>query len=181
MSNNNFYGDAMWDDLVIPATLVNPAGSPNPPSIDPTDGTLVFVNGVDVTVTLIYQLPHCWKVGTDVSFHIHWKKATGGANVPLWQMKYKWTNIGDTEVAYTALASGIESVPNSDTVGKHALMSFPTSTGLISGAGKTISSVLNIWLQRTTVGDTFGGTCNLISADLHIQKDGNGSRQMLIK
>ncbi len=177
MAYNPYLGDAMWDDIVMTASLINPAGSPTPPTIDPTDGTLVFVNGVDVTVTLIYQLPHSWKEGTDISFHIHWKKTTGGANVPQWQMKYKWTNIGDTEVAFTSLVSGTESVTNNDIVGKHALLSFP----LITGTGKKLSSVLNVWLQRTGAGDTFGGTCNLISADCHIRKDGNGSRQMLIK
>ena len=182
MAYRELYGDAMWDDLVIPATLVNPVGSPSPPTIDENDGTLLFKNGVDNTTALIFQLPHSWRVGTDVSFHIHWAKTTSASGTVNWQMKYKWGNIGDVMGAYSILYGGIESIPNSDTAEKQALMSFPTATGLMSRTGKTLSSILNVWLQRTgTSGDTYGADARLISADLHIQKDGNGSRQMLIK
>lgn len=179
---NPYLGDGMWDDLVIPASLINPSGSAAPPSIDDADGTLLFSNTADNTVAIIFQLPHSWKEGTDVSFHIHWAKTTSAAGNVNWQVKYKWCNIGATFDAYTVLYSGVVSVPDSNIAERQALQSFPTATGLISGSGKKISSILNVWLQRTTGGtDTYGAPTRLISADLHIQKDGNGSRQMLIK
>ena len=94
-----------------------------------------------------------------------------------WQMKYKWANIGDVMPAFSALSDGTEVIPNSDTVDKHALLEWTP----IDGNGKTLSSMLCVYLVRTAAGDTFTGDVNLYEIDIHYQIDSLGSTSELIK
>ena len=164
-----------WDDLRAPASGINPAGQISPPSVNAADGSLTF--STSDAVCAWFQLPHAWKEGTDLNPHIHWSKTTSASGTVNWQIKYKWFNIGDVAGAFSSLNSGIDQVPNSDIADKHALMTFP----IFSGVGKTISSMVCIYLVRTTSGDTYGADVNLYEIDLHYERDSNGSSQIYIK
>ena len=165
-----------WEDMRAPASAINPAGSLAPPTVDNTDGSLVFSKGKIVTLWL--QLPHSWKEGTELRPHLHWTKTTTGAGLPNWQMKYKFANAGEVLTAFTSLTSGVEGVPNSNTVDKHAIFRFPA----IDATSKKISSMLCVVLQRTNnAGDTYAGDVKLLEFDIHYQVDTAGSRQEYIK
>ena len=166
-----------WDDLRAPATGINPAGSAASATVDTEDGSLLFANGQVQTVAITFQMPHTWKVGTDVSFHIHWCKTTAAAGTVKWQAKYKWTNIGDVIPPFSAFSDGTEAIPNSDIANKHAIFEFTDYFGV----GKTISSQITIVLQRNTTGDTYGATVKLLEADIHYQVDSFGSGQEYVK
>ena len=66
-----------WDDLVIPAIGINPAGVAGAATFDTNDGTLVFSKGS--TAACQFQMPHKWKQGSDIYLHIHWHKTTPNA------------------------------------------------------------------------------------------------------
>lgn len=169
-----------WDDLRAPSSAINPAGSAAAATVDTEDGSLIFSNGQVQTVAISFQMPHAWKVGTDVSFHIHWCKTTSAAGTVKWQVKYKWTNIGDVIPAFSAFADGTEAIPNSDTANKHAIFEFTD----FAGTGKTISSQLTVVLQRLSSGggaDTYAAPVKLLEADLHYQIDSFGSKEEYVK
>lgn len=168
--------DTVWEDLRTPASGINPSGSPSAATPNTTDGSLTFAKG-NVAIAW-FQMPHQWKMGTDIHLHIHWSKATTHNGSVHWQMKYKWGNIGDVMPAFSLLADGVEIVPNSNIVDKHALLTFTAVPGL----GKTLSSMICVYLSRTNDGnDTFTGNCNLYEIDLHYEIDTLGSQEELIK
>jgi hypothetical protein len=165
-----------WDDLRGPANGINPTGSPSAATPNTADGSLTFAKG-NVAIAW-FQMPHNWKLGSNIVIHIHWSKSTTNAGVCNWQMKYKWGGIGEVMPAFSELAKGTEVIPNSNTVDKHALMSWPE----VSGNGKTLSSMICVYIARINDGDdTFTGAGNLYEIDIHYQIDSMGSRQELIK
>lgn len=168
--------NAEWDDLRAPANGINPVGSLSPATPNTSDGSLTFGKGN--VICAWFQMPHSWKVGTDIHVHIHWSKQTTDGGVVNWQMKYKWANPGDVMPDFSVLASGTEVVSNSNTVDKHSMFGWDA----ISSVGKKLSSMICIYLIRTNDGnDTFTGDANLYEIDIHYQVDSHGSRQELIK
>jgi len=171
----NIGGEVVWDDLRAPASGLNPAGSISPPSVNTADGSLTFATANAVGVW--FQMPHDYKEGSDISVHCHWSKSTSAAGAVNWQIKTKWLNIGAVDPGFSSLASGTEAVPNSDTAGKHAITEF---TDLV-GTGKTLSSMVCVYLVRTAAGDGYGTTVSLYEIDVHYQRDTLGSRQEYVK
>jgi hypothetical protein len=166
-----------WDDLRSPASAINPAGSAAAATVDQEDGGLIFANGAVQTIATWFQMPHAWKEGSDIYLHVHWHKLATGTmtGTVKWQTKYEWTNIGATRAGFSAFADGSESVPNSNIALKHAMFHFP----VISGAGKTKSSMICVVLQRLSSGagaDTFGANAKLLEIDIHYQVDKFGSQ-----
>lgn len=163
-----------WDDLKAPATAINPTGSPSPATPSTTDGSLLFGASPTNVVVVWFQLPHDYVEGSNIRVHIHWAKAsaspmTGTVN---WQMQYKWANVGDIMPSFSSLITAEEKVANKDTAELHALASF----GEVAGTGKTISSMICIYLQRTT-GDTFAGDAKLFEIDIHYQRNIYSSKE----
>lgn len=170
------WSDTFWDDLVVPATLVNLAGPPAAPAYNAIDLTVDFSSSAINTVQFVYQLPHAWKEESNVHFHIHaFPSNTNGGNV-VWEWKWRWTSIlgvagaWDTSSAPEAM-SGVED--------RHAYMAAKT----IPGAGHTISSILQVQLQRlgNDGADSFTGLVQMLSADVHFERDRPGSRQETVK
>lgn len=165
-----------WDDLRASASGINPSGSLAPPIVDSSDGSLVFSKGKIISVWL--QLPHTWREGSELKPHIHWVKTTTGIGLPNWQIKYKFANAGEVIPAFTSLMGGVEGVPNSNIVNKHAIFAFPS----IDATGKLISSMLCVVLQRTNdANDTYTGDVKLLELDIHYQVNSDGSKQEYIK
>ena len=169
-----------WDDLRSPASAINPAGSAAAATVDQDDGNLVFTNGQTQTVAVLFQMPHAWKVGSTISFHIHWSKTTSASGTVKWQAKYRWYNIGAVKGSFSAFVDLTETVANADTADLHALAETPDW----AGTGKTISSMIEVVLQRLSSGgsaDTYGAAVKLAEVDLHYQLDGFGSYLELTK
>ena len=166
--------DSAWTDLTYPASLINPVGSASPPLIEDSTSYLLFANAAVNTVAIVFQLPHDYKVGSEIRFHVHWCKATASAGEVYWQTKYKWTSIGAVSIGWSSLTPGAVSVSHSDLAYKHSINSWPAW----DGTGKGISSLVTIWLERTGTdgaNDTYGSPAKLMSVDLHYQRDSFGS------
>lgn len=162
-----------WDDLVGVATGINPAGSPSPPGVDTTDGGLLFASGATNIVAVILQLNHQYIEGENIDFHIHWCKTTSAVGTVLWEISYTWANNGAAFGAFSVFAAGTVKVADGDTADQVAIREWTP----IAGAGKTISSILKVRLQRRSSGgaDTYGANAKLLSCDAHIPKETLGS------
>jgi hypothetical protein len=166
-----------WEDLRFPATAINPAGAPSAMVFDTTNIGFTAGAGGTQVIAIIGQMPHSWKVGSDIHPHIHWEPITTNTGDVLWRLEYKWTNIGDTEPANFTTVDVLDA--GDGTALKHQLASFTA----LSGAGKTLSSILSMKISR--IGgdgtDTFTGDALLKEFDIHYESDTLGSRSELSK
>lgn len=162
-----------WDDVRVPMDIVKLGASA------PTWGTLgtgldvlQFSHSQDNYVSFVCQLPHGYKVGSDIYPHVHWSPIDTDAGNVRWLLRYSWANIGDVFPA----GSNIYTTDATDlTAEKHQLVSFAA----IDGTGQDISSMLHCRLYRlgTSVVDTYGSDVNCHEFDFHIQKDTVGSSE----
>jgi hypothetical protein len=165
--------DTVFEDLQIPvAATIRPGVS------DPTWTAykgcylLAFSGTADNIIYFTAQLPHSWKEGTDVHLHMHIVPEDNAAGNTRWVFTHSWANIDGTFPGATTPAAVI--VATSTVTDKHSMIDL----GSISGAGKTISSVLLCSLSRTGshVDDTYNAkVIYLASLDFHYQKDTIGS------
>lgn len=170
------YQDTFWDDLRVPAVQVNLSGPAAAPAYNAAEITLDFSATQINTVQFDFQLPHTYKEGTDVIFHAHFKPSTANAGDIVWEHKVRWSNVGDVVGAFattsqTEAAAGVED--------EHDIGASKT----LDGAGKRISSVIQLQLQRlgNDVADSFTGLVQALSFDLHFQINTPGSREPLAK
>ena len=163
-------GDAtVFEDLVVPLTTAK-LGSTNKPDFDYTSLGYVFdENDVTETLSFIVQLPHAWKEGSTIYPHLHCKKY---ATDPAFVLTYAWFNVGDA-VADPATVHNIDTVLYGTDTGDHCIMTVSGNTG-ISGAGKTISSILVCKLHRVA-NSTPNEDVLVYQLDFHYQKNSLGS------
>jgi len=167
----------VFDDLRFPATSVNPPGLVSDPDWDNTNGGWLFDSGSTEQLWIIGQMPHSWKEGSDVTPHIHWWPTSTNTGDVYWRLEYKWTNINGTDAgAFTTV--NIQDAGDGTNL-KHQVASF----GTISGAGKTISSMLIMKVSRIggDVLDTYTADALFREFDIHYEMDTLGSRAILTK
>jgi hypothetical protein len=170
-----------WDD-VYPSSVTVGAGGTAPSFTAYGGGSLKayeFTGGVsNKELQIGYQLYHSYTEGSTVVPHLHLhinNNGTGGTVI--FDLIYNWSNAGDTgAVAQTTVQATI-TLPADSTVRRNHLLSF----GDITGTGKTISSTFMTQIKRRQDLDTFSGSVWLLSADIHIEKNTIGSRQILSK
>ena len=174
------YEDVTFDTI----SLATGAGTP--PDIGTLDSTGIELSlfARAETVSGSMEIPHDYKEGTDISFHIHALAPTIDAanEVIQFQLEYVWYAIGDTISSSTTI--NLEhTVLSTDT----AWTSFIITSADISGSGKTMGSQFAFKLTRNnTGGDTYTGSG--VSEDVavnqvgvHYQKDSLGSTSVLVK
>lgn len=185
----------VWDDFLVNPDATSRGGS-NVPVWGGSGATAFKKNGSSQGVFLwmfsasteqeVYftvQLPHKYKVGTDLYPHVHWTTATGTptrTNVA-WGLEYTVVKIGGT-YPNTIIATGnsvIGGIPTITGVGQHLITSLP----VISGSGIDISTIIVCRLFRnvTDANDTFANEVGLLSMDFHYEIDTEGSRSEFTK
>ena len=188
-----FVGDAtVWDDMrVVPGSFDRPGVSdPAIVAYDVNGGgvsTYLWEFGKNDIASFTIQLPHSYKIGTDIYAHLHWTPGPNGAaesgNTVGWKVDYSWANYGS---AFPTMATADLSDACDGTDHKHQ----KTDDILIDGhtVAKEISSMLICNIKRTDTGtdDTWSGTLSgalpmLLEIDFHYQIDTVGSRQILTK
>jgi hypothetical protein len=129
------------------------------------------------------QLPHGYKVGSDIYPHVHWTTSTGtpsGTNV-VWGLEYTIVAIGGSFPVTSTLTahSVIPSIGTPTGTGQHLITSFAP----ISGTNLEISTVLvcRIYRAATDSYDTFPNEVGILGIDFHIEKDTQGSRTEFTK
>jgi len=182
-----FNGAAVvWEDLKIVPGAFRFSGTADPSIQDwqPGGSGATFkvykFNSSDQVFATI-QMPHCWKLDTDLYPHIHWTPCDEGVansgNTVAWKIDYSWGNID-------GVFPSSSTIDLTDTcTGTDDYHEIKLGTP-ISGSGKTLSSILMLRIYRDT-GDNWTGTGanapTLLEFDFHYQIDTVGSRQELVK
>lgn len=173
--------DTVWDDVRVSGNAF--AKNVNAPSLSAfgaAGGLLAYsFTGTGVTVNQVYfaiQIPHSYKLGTNLRPHVHWTPTTTDAGNVVWQLEYAWQDLG----AVFSAATPIEIIDAAAGVAwEHQLAEFPE----ISGAGVDLSSMLICRLFRNPAhtSDTYGQDAALLEFDIHFQANTLGSREEFSK
>jgi hypothetical protein len=124
------------------------------------------------------EIPHDYKEGTDIVFHIHWgaNAAPSGTDYVKWQLTYSM-NFETTE-ATTSPATVIVIETAYDTQYQHKRSDFPT----ITGTNFKIGDQINFNIKRiAAAGGAYAGVAIAETIGFHYQTDTLGSRQQLVK
>jgi len=175
--------EVVWDDLRTPVSQVRLSGSQPPTSTLYKGGeVLAFPSNADKTIYFNVQLPHKYKLGEDIEFHIHYVLPTTGSGLGAenvkWDFTYAWADIGDAIPAETPVPATLDMQNKSaDT---HYLGEI---AGTIDGSGISgVSSMLICSLTRdTTVANNYTDDVYLMEVDFHFPLNTLGSRQEAVK
>jgi len=165
--------DTVWEDIRVPVTAlrVGAAAAPSWAAFLGNTVTLEFSATLANSVHFSAQLPHNYKQGTDVEFHIHWSPSDTSAGNTRWVLEYTWANIGATFPSTTVMTPfyGAATTTTADHI--------YTDGGDLTGAGKTISSMIvgRLTRQANEALDTYNQVCHLHELDFHYQIDTLGS------
>ena len=187
LSRDRMLAAEVWDDLRVAAASVRVPAVGGPDWVQVADGSApttgvyswAFDDGAEESVYFMAQLPHGYKQGSDIEFHVHWVPAANGgpAEVVSWGLEYLWVSIGGV-IGNTVTSYGNTVYPDPGTslvANKH----YVTDVAEIDGTGKTISSMLVCRLFRDATGtgltDSYGDDAILLEADFHYQADSVGS------
>lgn len=121
------------------------------------------------------QIPHDYEEGTDITAHIHWVPSTTGLYTGTWTLKYSGWLDAATGTAMSAETTITAAFNASMTAFQMQSQNF---SAVIAGAGRKISSMLNISLSLSL---TSGASCFLVGFDGHYKKDRLGSKQITSK
>ena len=177
----------VWDDMrVVPGSFDRPGTSdPTIVAVQPGGSgttTWLYQFAKDNIASFTIQLPHSYKIGSDIYAHIHWTPGDrgneeNGATVG-WKIDYTWANIGGT---FGAMSTADCSDACDGTDDKHQMTPEVTIDG--HTAAKGISSMLICNIKRTDTGtdDTWVGTASgelpmILEIDFHYPIDTVGSR-----
>lgn len=186
--NSRFNPTVYWDDLRIPVNSVRVQGVSNIPQWDAFKTGLQLLWFDATTMEQVFfsiQMPHGYRLKTDILAHVHWVPASNGsANQKVsWGLEYALSEIGDVFPSTTTIY-GNEHVPADVSVvaDKHYL----TPIGTIDGSNITsVSAMLSGRLFRDATGagatDNYTADAGLLEIDFHYQIDSLGSRQLYIK
>lgn len=168
----------VWDDVVVNLSNIKAPAS-DPPTWRAYKGCELpaFRAGGTNAMYFTAQIPHSWKEGSTIGFHIHVAYPDNGAGNSRWTFTYAWASVGSNFPA--AATSETLNFASPTTADRHALHTFTD----IVGTGQTISSVLLCSISRIgeNAADTYGSDIYAISADFHVEKDTMGSKTATAK
>jgi len=164
--------DTVWEDLRFPATAIYPPGVSDP-DFDATHIGWLFDAGGTEVLFFIAQIPHQWKVDSNLKAHVHWMPTNTNTGKVLWRLEYKWTNIDEVDAGSWTTLNVLDS--GAGTAYTHQIAAFAS----IDGTGKEISSILTIKLSRIggDATDTYNTDALLKEFDIHYEIDTLGSRE----
>ena len=163
-------------------SLVPPQGGSAVPAIIPVNGDARLdcyaFSGTNSTPDEIHsslEIPHSYKEGSDIGFHIHWAPTTTALGDVKWQLRYMWFNRGE------AVPLGTTASVVSPAGGVAWKEQFSNIT--IPGAGKTFGSRFLFCLFRDVndVQDTYAANAATFDMGFHFESDTVGSRQITVK
>ncbi len=173
----------VWDDLMVFPDATTKFGSKVPEYVKFKDngsssqgvGLNMFSDSNEEELYFTVQIPHSYKIGTDLHPHVHWTTATvapNGSNV-VWGLEYTIQPIGGT-FGNTTIIYATTSISTPVGPSQHLINSFST----IPGTNIGISTILVCRLFRAVshTGDTFANDVGLLGFDIHFEQDTFGSR-----
>lgn len=167
-----------WDDISV-AISGSKTETAKPPLFDETQMAYYFEDvgaGNEEYVFGAFEMPHGWKLGTNLHCHIHTHPSSTNVGNATFELSYTWTNIGAVEGSPTAINLNVSYN------GTANLVQIPEWQE-INGTGKTLSSVIEFRLRRMSAAasDTFTGNAYVDNIGCHYEIDSFGSNQELNK
>ncbi|HEC60733.1 hypothetical protein LCGC14_0461060 [marine sediment metagenome] len=190
-----------WDDLRVPLNSIKTGGVKDPTFTKWKDDgagsrgiydwhfAYQVVAGNEEEVFFDTQLPHSYKEGADLNFHVHWTPLVSGAagEFVKFGLEYTWVNINENFPANTTIIySDASSAAAASTSGDGTLIhgkQYKTLFPAITGTGMRISSVLSCRFFRNSshANDTLAQDVIIFDVDFHFEIDSLGSKTILIK
>lgn len=171
-----------WEDLRVPVSQIKRLGFTDPDweKFQETAGgstgvyTLAFDKTTDQEIYFTVQIPHSWKLGTDLEPHVHWSPSdttTGNVN---WTLEYSIAELAGTfgnTVTMSVLDAG------NGVAKQHQL----ADLGMIDMSSYTssanVSTMIICRLYRdVSLNDDYDNDAYLHEIDFHFQVDSLGSR-----
>lgn len=170
-----------WEDENIGAVqLKQGATAPDFSQIGTSGIYTYYFDGVsrNESVHGIIELPHAYKEGTDISFHVHWFPTTTAIGNVVWQLTYQWTNRNGIISGTTSTTVNCDPVATKGTAYEKL-----DSRTTLSGTAKNISSHIIFTLTRLQSDplDTYAADIGFVACGIHYEKDTLGSRQVTTK
>jgi hypothetical protein len=176
-----------WEDLRFPMTGNGLDTSTGRLYTDYTEGTVNFASNArypNEPALMNVQLPHGWVQGSNVRPHLHWYQAQN--QIPNWIILYRWAPKNVLKLSWAELIYNVGAVftyPGAGTI--HQITKWPE----ISGAGTTISDMLQIILYRDSANNSgkFAGAdpytvdAETLEFDCHIRMESYGSPEEYTK
>ena len=87
-----------WDDLRVPASSAKRIGNSDPDWEIFKNGVyaLAFDASTDQEIMFSCQIPHKWKLGTNLNPHVHWSPSSTDTGSVTWKLEYTIANINGT-------------------------------------------------------------------------------------
>lgn len=190
-----------WEDLRVPLSSLKTGGVKDPTfsqwKADGSGSRGVYlwhfadqaVAANEEELFFVAQIPHSYKLGTDLCVHIHWTPAVSGSanEFVVWGLEYVWIDIDEATAANTTIiASDASSAANATTSGDSTLTAgkhYVTNIADITGTGYGISSVLacRVFRNSSADNDDLAQIAIAFEIDFHYQIDTLGSRAELTK
>lgn len=175
-------GAVVWNDANVGAmTLSLPAVS-HPGEVNFRDslgadtGITTYGFAVGEKISGAIEVPHDYKEGSDLTFHIHWQgiDAPSGTDYVKWQVTYTISRDG--------VVLGSVVVITGETAFATRYQFKLTNCTTISGSAIKIGDQFLFVLQRVAAaGDAYAGEALVATVGLHYQCDTVGSRQITAK
>lgn len=165
----------VWDDLQVSLTAGKQGALDKPLWVSDSCAFKFLADSTEVVYGNA-ELPHDWKLGTDVHAHIHYQQ-TSAADTPSFSLTYKWHNLGqaiDPTWHYIRLKTRML------TYSSGAIIQLLEGLTDMAGVNKTLSSVILYRLKRENAD---GGLTNsyVYNLGFHYEKDSMGSNSELSK
>ncbi|KKL95876.1 hypothetical protein LCGC14_1850140, partial [marine sediment metagenome] len=146
------------------------------PDRDTGDGTFLFDNGSTEILMGIAQMPHSWKLESNINPHIHWCPTNTDTGDVRWRFEYDIAKVNGTFAgAYTSI--DVDDAGDG-TAEKHQRAYFAA----VSMTGyDTISAIIKWKISRIGGSDTYNADARLLEFDIHYEMDTIGSREELSK
>jgi len=173
---------AQWDDLRFPASGVKQNPVTTKPDFADWRGTIktfLFDGSTDEEVHFNAQLPHGFKYGTQLEFHVHWAPMTAPTDgqTVIWYLEY---TLAETSNVFPVTANGGPGTHTfaSNSQYEHILTEIAS---IDTSDWTSVSGMLSCRLYRDASADTYNDEIAFLEADFHYQIDRPGSRQEFIK
>jgi hypothetical protein len=172
-------GQDVWDDLP-PSSLSVRAPAGVAPSWDDTYQTWDFAAAATNTMEFNFQMPHAWREGSELAFHVHCFLVTapGANNVSRWKLEYVYYDANGEVIPDLSSAGNWSSETISWTHPATALESDVITFAQITPTGKSASMVLKCKLSRLGAdgADTAAQVVKIDFVDVHYKRNTDGSR-----
>lgn len=166
----------VWEDINIDVSPLQTGGTaPGFTSVNAT-GIRVKSFAVDEDVDGSFEIPHSYKLGSDITCHLHFipVNAPTGTDYVKFEVTYCITDGGSSVPIATTINTGEVAV---DTQWKRYDVNMSSTLSHATLGGQVIFKLKRV----AATGDAFAGECGILTFGFHYEKDMEGSRQITTK